>query len=110
MTHFINNKLSMRSKIRLYRFLYTLNAMDFSYLRPVILASLLIGVLYIRSLLPESYLLTVSTAQVYLYYTVVAFLGVALLFYLRPYFRRYLAKFRVKMYRRKKKACSTFFL
>ncbi len=110
MTRFINNKLSLRSKIKLYRFLYTLNAMDFSYLRPVILASLLTGVLYIGSLLPESYLLTVSTTQIYLYYTVIAFLGVALLFYLRPFVKRRVARLRLWMYRRKKRACSTFFL
>lgn len=110
MTYFINNKLSMSSKIRLYRFLYTLNAMDFSYLRPVIIASILAGILYIRSLLPESYLLTVSKLQINLYYFVLAFLGTALLYYTRPYLKRTIVRLKIKMYRRKKRACTTFFL
>lgn len=109
MISFINKKLSITSKIRLYRFLYTLNAMSFSYLRPVTLASLLSGILYVRFSLPESFLLTVTDACVFLYYSVIVLLGGAFLYYMKPYIRHWILRFRIWLYRRKKRACTTFF-
>lgn len=109
MTSLINKKLSMHSKIELYKFLYTLNAMDFSYLRPVILAALFAMIVYIRRLLPESFLLTVSKTQVILYHVVLVFLFAAFLYYLWPIVKHKYIRLKIWLYRRKKRACTTFF-
>ncbi len=109
MRSFISNNLTRRQKLALYRFLFTLNEMDFSYLRPVFAGALLFCLYMAKHLIPESYFLSVSHTQIALYYTVLVFTGVCFLIWLRPHVRRLIAKFRVYLYRRKKRATRSLF-
>ncbi len=109
MMAFMSKKMSIRSRIRLYRFLYTLNAMDFSYLRPVTLGCLIVCVLYVWSLIPKEVLRSMSTWQNALFYLVLTILSVAFLYYLYPYLRHRFIRFKIWLYRRKKRASFSLF-
>ena len=109
MIAFINSKFSLRHRIALYRMLYTLNEMDFSYLRPVFAGTVTICLFCTRFFVPESYILSLTDTGLALYHTALIISGLCFLIFLRPFVRKLICKFRVYLYRRKKRATRTLF-
>jgi hypothetical protein len=109
MIGFINSNFSLRHRIALYRMLYTLNEMDFSYLRPVFAGTVMICLFCTRFFVPESYILSLTGTELALYHTALVFSGLCFLIFLRPFVRKLICRFRVYLYRRKKRATRTLF-
>ncbi len=109
MISFLNTHLSKKQKIRLYRLCLLLDDMDFGYLRPVFLGTLLCSLLIVGSIYLPYYQL-LSSLQIALYMFLVVFVAIAFLIYLVPYLRKFRAKIRVKMNRRRKRATFTLFV
>lgn len=109
MKTFINENLTLKQRITLYRMLYTLNEMDFSYLRPVISGTLVLCMAYIKLLLPEGRFMPVSPTQIALFNTFFIFSILCFLIFLYPFARKLYGKFRVYLYRRKKRATRSLF-
>ena len=106
----IANRMSPRTRIRLYKFLYTLNEMDFSFLRPVILGCLLIGTVYIKKSLPEEYINNADGSLILMYRILLVFLTLSFLYFLRPHIKRRIIRFKIWFNRRKKRAAPLLFL
>ena len=106
----IANRMSPRTRIRLYRFLYTLNEMDFSFLRPVILGCLLAGTVYIRHTLPTDYIANAEQSLIISYKILVFILSVSFLYFLHPHVKRRIIRFKIWLNKRKKRAAFMFFL
>ncbi|MCR5584968.1 MAG: hypothetical protein K6F63_05985 [Lachnospiraceae bacterium] len=109
MKAFINTNLSLRQRITLYRLLYTLNEMNFSYLRPVIAGTVVLCMLYVKLLIPENYFSATTNTQIALFNTFFVFSILCFLIFLHPYARKLYGKFRVYLYRRKKRATRSLF-
>ncbi len=109
MKAFLNSNLSLKQRMSLYRKLYTLNEMNFSYLRPIVSGTVVLCMLYIMLILPESFISSLSITQLALLRTIFAFSVICFLIFVYPYLRKLYGKFRVYLYRRKKRATRSLF-
>ncbi|MCR5823085.1 MAG: hypothetical protein K6G60_01495 [Lachnospiraceae bacterium] len=109
MIEFINTNFSLKQKIALYRILYTLNEMDFSYLRPLFSGSVTALLLFFRFAAPESFILSLTVTQLALFNTLCISSVLCFLIFLHPYIRKIIARFRIYNYRRKKRATRSLF-
>ncbi len=109
MKAFIKTNLSLRQRMTLYRMLYTLNEMDFSYLRPVIAGTVVLCMLYVKILIPKNYFSITTSTQIALFNTFFVFSILCFLIFLHPYVRKLYGKFRVYLYRRRKRATRSLF-
>ncbi len=108
MINFLNLHLTKKQKIRLYKICLILDDIDFGYLRPVTLGTLLACLIYIGSGYVPYYQL-INPVQTALFIFLLLFVTVAFIYYLIPYIRKLRAKIRVRMNRRKKRATFTPF-
>lgn len=109
MKAYIRSKLSRKTRLRLYKFVLALSRMDFSYIRPVILGTLLGCLIYLGVSVDQSYIDLLLPFQKGVYFTALAFIGVFFLVFLLPFIRKYIARFKLFLYRRKKRAYWTLF-
>ena len=110
MKAFLNENLTLKQKITLYRLLYTLNEMDFSYLRPVIAGTIAVRLIVLRLFASDSRFFSESPTQLALYHTFCVFFTLCFLLFSRPFVRKMIARFRIYLYRRKKRATRSLFL
>jgi predicted CDP-diglyceride synthetase/phosphatidate cytidylyltransferase len=90
MKTFLNANLSLRQRIILYRCLYTLNEMDFSYLLPIIFGTLTVILTLTGILIPEASIKAVSDVQWALYLACFGVSGICFLITAPPHLKKLL--------------------
>ncbi len=109
MKKFVRKNLTRAQRIRIYRFFYTLNEIDFSFLRPIFTGALLFFAVLIGFTLPDSVIAEIPEINIIIYYLMLIILSAAVVMTLQPFVHHRILRIRIWFYRRRKKPTFSIF-